>query len=186
MTTLFWLGCSRDEPRLRNKPNIEIIQDMMDQPFVKAQSEDRDSPGKAGTYLPPDHTAPRGFTPYPYRGDRTAAMANLKNPYRQDFSAELVELGGRYYAIHCAICHGSQGKGDGAVADKMILRPPTLHSQHLVGAEEPIDALFYHIIVDGQGMMRGYGAQIREEKQRWAVVNYIRHLQQQESNAEEN
>ena len=39
------------------------------------------------------------------------------------------------------------------------------------------DGHIFHIITDGQGLMGRYIHQMPSEKDRWAVVNYVRELQ---------
>jgi hypothetical protein len=41
------------------------------------------------------------------------------------------------------------------------------------------DGRIFHIITDGQGLMGSYASQIRNESDRWAIVNYVRTLQRQ-------
>lgn len=157
-----------------NKTNIELIQDMMDQPNVKAQDWDADRPGMGTGFLPPENTVPRGKVPYPYATDPIAAENNLKNPLSGDMSAEVLKLGKEYYEIYCMVCHGGAGAGDGTVAEKMALRPPSLLTDK---AKAYNDGRLYHIITAGQGVMGSYAAQITDEKKRWAIVNYVRSLQ---------
>lgn len=156
-----------------NKTNVELIQDMMDQVSHKAQ--DYDPVRKEGTNrLPPEGAVARGKEPYRYSGDPTGAEANLKNPLAGLPDDDWMNLGAEKYRIYCGVCHGTAGKGDGTVAEKMTLKPPTLLSQKL---RDYKDGRLYHIITDGQGVMGSYASQIPVSKERWAIVNYVRHLQ---------
>ena len=66
------------------------------------------------------------------------------------------------------------GKGDGPVASKMIVRPPTLLSDK---AKRLKDGQIFFIISKGQGLMGAYASQIPKHTDRWDVVNYVRQLQ---------
>lgn len=169
----FLVGCNAGP----NQTNIELIQDMMDQISIKAQDWDPDREDHSAMRVPPEGTIPQGYQPYPYKGNVMAASQNLRNPYSGEFSPELISMGRRNYDIYCAICHGADGGGKGPVAEKMILRPPSLLTAQ---AKSYSDGRLFHVIVDGQGVMGSYANQIREEEARWAVVNYIRTLQRSE------
>ena len=171
LSALFLLlaGCNAG----KNKTNIEVIPDMMDQESIKAQDWDPKRPGQVTMLTPPAGTVPRGFRPYKYTNP-VEAEQKLKNPYKNDFTPELISLGKKNYEIYCSVCHGSTGAGDGPVAEKMLVKPPALTSERVRGFK---GGRIFHIITVGQGVMGSYATQIREEKARWAVVNYIRNLQ---------
>jgi mono/diheme cytochrome c family protein len=154
------------------KPNVELIQDMMESPAVKAQEYDESSPDGIGMRVPAENTAPVGFKPYAFKGDVAGADKNI-NPMAGDFSETVLVKGQKLYFTNCAICHGDTGKGDGNVASLMMLKPPTLHSDKVKGWT---DGHLYHVITEGQGLMGPYAAHI-PQKYRWQVVNYIRFLQ---------
>jgi len=161
---------------LNKEPNVDLIQDMMESPAIKAQDFDTFDRTKAGSRVPPEHTVPVGYEPYPYHLDAAAAEKNLKNPLAGDMSPQVIELGRTKFEIYCAVCHGYEGKGDGPVSVKMALKPPPLvgSASKVVGFN---DARIYHIITDGQGVMASYAYQMPNAKDRWAIVNYVRTLQ---------
>lgn len=167
---LFLMACNAGP----NKTNIELVQDMMDQINVKAQDWDPDKADQATAMVPPENTIPRGKTPYKYAMDPLAAEANLKNPLDSDMSAETLKLGKENFEIYCMVCHGPAGHGDGPIAEKMALRPPSLVTDKVKNFK---DGRIFHIITAGQGVMGSYASQITTEKKRWAIVNYIRTLQ---------
>ncbi len=164
------LGCNAG----KNKTNIEVVQNMMDQISVKAQDWNKNNPEIPTGLVPPKGTVPVGFKPYPFTGDPIGAEQNLKNPLMGDFSPEVIDLGRERYEIYCKVCHGPAGNGDGLVAPAMILKPPSLNSDKVKAFK---DGRIFHIITDGQGVMGSYWSQIRSEKERWSVVNYVRSLQ---------
>lgn len=158
-----------------NKPNVELMQDMMDSPAIKAQEFDAGSPAHRGMRVPPEHTVPVGFKSYRFATDYVGATNNV-NPLAGDFSSEVLVTGQKYYDIHCAVCHGETGDGKSLVAEKMALKPPTLHSEKVKIWK---DGQIYHVIQMGQGVMGPYASHIPKEEWRWAVVQYIRHLQKE-------
>lgn len=157
-----------------NEPNVEIIQGMMESPANKPQEYDdyfKDRPSAAR--VPPENTIPVGFKPYKWGSNFDLASKENKNPLAGEFSESVLKVGQNYYEVHCGVCHGMQGKGDGPVAAKMPLKPPTLLSDKIKGWT---DGGIYHVITKGQGTMGPYAAHI-PQKYRWQVVNYIRQLQ---------
>lgn len=165
----FLVGCNGG----KNSPNIELIQDMMEQKNLKSQDYDQFRK-EASNRVPPEGTVPRGFTPYPYAGDALTAEAKLVNPLADaKFEASLT-VGKAKYNIYCSVCHGVTGQGDGNVAQYLALRPPPLVSDKVKAFK---DGRIFHIITDGQGVMSTYATQIQKPEDRWAIVNYIRTLQ---------
>jgi mono/diheme cytochrome c family protein len=169
-TILFFTSCSDT-----SKPNIEVIQDMMESPALKPQEYDKGGPNDGAMRIPPEGTQPVGFVPYKYGTDFTASAAN-KNPMAGDFSEEVLKTGIKYYTIHCSICHGAHGEGgmtNNSIGEKMALKPPALNSDKIIGWT---DGQIYHVVTIGQGVMGPYASHI-PQKYRWQVVNYVRHLQ---------
>ena len=157
-----------------SQPNIELIQDMMVSPALKAQAYYDGGPNNGAMRLPPDNTQPQGFEPYKYSTDVTAAAGN-KNPMAGDFSEETLKTGAKFYTVQCALCHGQQGEGGEKIslAATMPLKPPPMTSDKIKGWT---DGQIYHVITMGQGLMGPYASHI-PQKYRWQVVNYIRTLQ---------
>ena len=165
LSCLFLAACGAG----KDKTNVELIQDMMNQKSIKSQEE---------VMLPPENTVPQGYKPYPYKvGEFEKASKGLKNPFYNVRLADILLRGKKNYDFHCAVCHGEKGRGDGPVAGQMIVRPPTLLSKKV---RDFTDGRLFHIITKGQGLMGAYIQQIPESKDRWALVNYIRNLQRLE------
>src|SRR5262245_50370214 len=118
------IGCGAG----KNKTNVELITDMMDQINVKAQDWDPDRADNRANFVPPENTVPRGFSPYRYSGKPLEAEAQLENPIGKDFSPQVIELGKAKFDIYCAVCHGAGAAGDGPVAVKLLVKPPPLIS----------------------------------------------------------
>lgn len=163
---LMLTACTKD------KPNVELVQNMMQTPAIKAQEGDSEMPNGRAMRLPPKDTVARGNPEYRYYNDEKAAIKNLKNPYTSNVEVTLEE-GKKKYDIYCGICHGVGGKGDGNIAPKMLLAPPTLVGDKIKSWN---DQQIFHIITNGRGMMGSYAAQIKPDD-RWKIINYVRKLQ---------
>ncbi|MBC7419461.1 MAG: cytochrome c [Bdellovibrio sp.] len=159
-----------------SKPNIELIQDMMESPAIKPQEYDESSPNHSGMRVPPEGTQPIGFTPYRYAKDFAGAAGN-KNPMSGDFSEDNLKVGLKFYVTNCALCHGEHGQGGEKllIGEKMAVKPPSLLSAKIQGWK---DGEIYHVITMGQGVMGPYASHI-PQAYRWQVVNYIRTLQKE-------
>lgn len=88
---------------------------------------------------------------------------------------EILERGRERYNIHCNVCHGRTGDGEGVIMreDYGYTPAPTFHSSRL--REEP-DGYMYDVVTNGVRSMPGYGHQIAVAD-RWAIVAYMRALQ---------
>ncbi|MGE0556070.1 MAG: cytochrome c [Gemmatimonadales bacterium] len=99
----------------------------------------------------------------------SAAAANLVNPLAP---SEMVARGDTLYGYFCAVCHGGLGAGDGPVGRRVgalsLLTPK---------ARALTDGYLYSLIRYGRGVMPVYGDKIYDQRDRWAVVNYVRALQ---------
>ena len=158
-----------------NKTNIELIPNMFDQISLKAQDWDPNSDGKGSQRTPPANTVPRGKT-YPKHMGSIGEVDKLTNPLAGDFSPEIVELGKYKYEVYCGMCHGAKGDGKGDVGLKMLVPPRNFLEERV---RDLSDGRYYWAIVKGFGTMGHYANQVRTEKERWAVVNYMRILQKQ-------
>lgn len=155
-----------------DKPNIELIQDFMESPALKAQEADETAPNGIGNRVPPSNTVPVGFKPYAHKGD-LAGADKMINPFADSTDSAVVMKGQKVYETHCMVCHGQKGKGDGPVSVKMALKPPSVLSDKVKGWT---DGHIYHVITEGQGLMNPYAAHVPQDV-RWQLVNYIRFLQ---------
>ena len=173
-----------------NKPNVELIQDMLEQPALKAQDFHPQNREKSSMLLPPEGSWPMNRKPYPYRGKGppVAGSSGFWTPNRvleadrkfkktcnDPWDAEFQQLGRTKYNHFCLVCHGATGAGDGPVAHKFQgVKPPSLLEKEV---QDHSDAHIFHIITDGQGIMSSYMNQMPKEKDRCAVVKYVRSLQ---------
>ena len=91
---------------------------------------------------------------------------------------QLVERGRGRYEIFCAACHGKTGEGDGPVAGTLDYRfpPPLPFSADEVRARPA--GFYFDVITNGYREMGRYSHQVGA-RDRWAIIAYIRELQQQ-------
>lgn len=129
---------------------------------------------------PPDGTIPRGAVLGSALADGRAPSGAqvVEVPYA--ITPELLAVGRSRFQIFCAVCHGAGGYGGSIVASNMVdRRPPSLRTPAL--ARQPVGFL-YGVIRNGFGWMPPYAAEL-SVPERWAVVTYLRRLQQNPSAA---
>ncbi len=95
--------------------------------------------------------------------------------------------GAELYSIHCQMCHGEDGQGNGTIAAFLVKKKPANLTSELVqsksdgslfltisnGIFNPNNSLFPDIQFSGQMPPLNENLTVRE---RWDVVNYIRTL----------
>jgi mono/diheme cytochrome c family protein len=139
--------------------------------LVRATFNQQDAPGDAGA-------GPSG-------ADQDQDTPWLtENPL--PISLALMERGRMQFEIYCATCHGNDGRGNGLVnrrAQRILatawVQPSSLHQDTLDQDVYP-DGKLFSVISNGIRKMGGYGAQIGV-RDRWAVVAYVRALQQSQN-----
>ena len=151
------------------EPHRELnFLDMADQPKGKAQRGDLLG---GADFMPPEGAIPQGFTPYPYVGHPELAEQTLTNPLDAADPA-VVKRGELMYSRYCVPCHDAKASGNGLVVQKGFPPPPSLQTQRV---RDFRDGRIFHIITTGQNIMPSYAAQVRE-RDRWAIVHYLRQL----------
>ncbi len=93
--------------------------------------------------------------------------------YPFEITVEDLERGQEMYNIHCSVCHGLSGHGNGMVVQRGYKWAPSYHRDVLRNAPP---GYFYNVIVNGYGQMMSYGHQIPVED-RWRIIAYIKTLQ---------
>ena len=141
--------------------------DMQDQPSTKAQEEAIES---LPTSVPVD-----AEESYPVPEDtielvraRLSAGRVLVNPTAK--SPESLARGREMYELHCQVCHGEQGRGNGPVGQKFVPQPMELNLDYV--QLQPDGQLFY-TISHGSIAMPGYRQSMTVED-RWHLVNFIK------------
>lgn len=125
--------------------------------------------------LPVPGTIIRGAMPLHYAAtpaDALRAGRELVSPVSHDKKA--LARGAVVFANYCETCHGPQGKGDGRVAQRGFPMPASLLAPR---ALQMADGQMFHVVTYGQNNMPSYAAQI-DRSDRWAVIEYVRSLQQ--------
>ncbi len=87
----------------------------------------------------------------------------------------LIERGEDRYDVYCTVCHGRAGDGQGVIGRGdygWVI--PGYHTERLRQIE---DGYIYDVIANGIRTMPGYAQQI-PVADRWAIVAYVRALQQ--------
>jgi len=176
LTMLVSLVISLTACSSKEQPNIELIQDMMQSPSVRAQEYDDFFPDHAGgARVPPANTVPVGFKAYRAGFNPEMAKAD-RNPMAGQMTDEVLLTGQKYYDTNCMVCHGQKGDGKGPVGLMMPNHPPALTTDKVKGWA---DGQIFQVITVGQGTMGPYASHIPQQY-RWQVVNYIRYLQKTE------
>ena len=143
--------------------------DMQDQPSLKPQdslvSVNRSSVPVAGKdrYPPPADSIELVQA-------RLEAGRTLVNPIAK--SPESLARGRQMYELHCLVCHGEQGRGDGPVGRKFVPQPMELNLDYV--QLQPDGQLFY-TISHGSIAMPFYRQAILPED-RWHLVNFIKEV----------
>jgi mono/diheme cytochrome c family protein len=77
------------------------------------------------------------------------------------------------YGLHCQLCHGPQGHGDGPLARYFDRTPPNLAGPQITAE---FDGSVYLTIVQGFGQMPPLAENLTP-RERWDVINYVRTLE---------
>jgi len=160
-----------------SKAQIQIIQDMDNQPKLKPQSVSTFyADGRAARTPVPGTVSQDAFSEDEYAS--TGKMGDWWGdgiPIRID--REKMERGRERFNINCAVCHGPTGSGNGITTEYGLVGVANFNTDRI---RQMSDGQIFYTITNGKGLMKGYGAQIAPED-RWAVVAYLRALQRAEN-----
>jgi mono/diheme cytochrome c family protein len=134
---------------------IPFLTDMSDQPGVGYEEGPR--------RLPPEGAVP-------FQGLSVVPEEFPVNPVPLDETS--IQRGEILYSLHCQLCHGAQGYGDGALAHYFDRTP-----QNLTGPQTTaeFDGSVYLTIVQGFGQMPSLAENLTP-RESWDIVNYVRTL----------
>ena len=82
-------------------------------------------------------------------------------------------VGKSLYVVHCKSCHGKTGMGDGTKSKSLKTAIPDFTSSEV---QSQTDGELYYKTIFGRDEMHAYEKKIRDEEDRWLLVNYIRKL----------
>ena len=184
-------GCRGETSKL---PPIHIVPNMDFQEKLKAQSESGFEGWKdrRGMRLPVRGTIARhtlgAFDPDPevaklHTHKNADGSFVTKNPVPK--TLEVLERGRERFEIHCAVCHGLNGRGLGIVGRKFVIKPPNLvqaasDDDERVRQKPEIaaypDGQIFDIITNGFSTMQPYRFQVSVED-RWKIIHYLRAVQ---------
>ncbi len=92
------------------------------------------------------------------------------NPVPPDETS--LKRGAILYGIHCQVCHGAQGKGDGPLSSYFDRTPQNLTTTQITSE---FDGSVYLTILQGFGQMLSLAENLTVHE-RWDVINYVRTL----------
>lgn len=181
------------------RPPIEIFSDMVRQPKIKAQvSSGFFADGRAarvpvpGTvplgYAVPAHNASPDFS-----GPYDSILFSSGTSYFEtgkigdfwgtgmpvDVTEKFLSRGRERFSIHCAVCHGATGAGNGIASKFGLLTVASLQQPRL---REMADGEIFNTLSNGKNTMLGYGDRI-QLPDRWAIIAYLRALQKSQGGA---
>jgi len=92
------------------------------------------------------------------------------------FSAAAIARGAALFPLHCAACHGEEGRGDGPLAARLSIPPADLTAPHLWDHAE--GELYWWIARGmrdpvGGPAMPGFGSVLAEDDI-WALIDFVR------------
>ncbi len=139
---------------------IDFVSFMEDQPSIGYQEPPRRLPGEEA--VPVSRPA---YLDVP---------VGMVNPVPADEVS--LQRGEILFSVHCSLCHGRQGRGDGPVVEHWqadARRPANLTAERF---NEYPDSLMYEVVTQGIGGMPALRENM-DERQTWDVINFARSLQ---------
>ncbi len=139
---------------------IQFPTDMAENPTAGYQEGPR--------LLPPEGAVP-------VQGQPIVVGSVPENPVMADEVS--LQRGQILYSIHCAVCHGDSGVGDGPMVafyeEYEAELPPDLTGSNIANQ---FDGVIFRMITQGTGTMPPL-AESLTLRERWDVVNYVRTLE---------
>jgi mono/diheme cytochrome c family protein len=173
------------------EPHLHIFPDMDFQPKYKSDqpmdlfADGRENRGElTGTIARGSLNADDMF----YRGlERSDAGAQWTTgfPKQLEINEPLMKRGKNRFEIYCTPCHGYDGRGTGAVPQRVAATGGVWLARNLVDASNPVaihmpNGQLFNTISNGYNTMMGYAAQL-SHADRWAIVLYVRALQRSQN-----
>lgn len=166
LATLGLGGCTEIE---RAMASLDVLNFMHEAPFFDPYEAPREAPPLSIPLVSPGEKWEPAV-------ERTEAALRawgdtLTNPLAMD--ERTLSAGARTYQTYCAVCHGVSGEGNGPLVGEGKM--PFATNLLLPTTQARSDGYIYALMRVGRGLMPSY--QRVRPSERWAVVNYIRYLQ---------
>ncbi|MDR3682695.1 MAG: DUF3341 domain-containing protein [Geothrix sp.] len=158
-------------------PLLAPMRYMEDQPRLNAQKPSAFFKDGHGMQRPVAGTVARGYLPTA-TGTQDEA-ASLVNPLPR--TPEVFALGRKVFTTRCEVCHGALGNGVGSLTAAYGGKPANLQAQQF---RDYPDGKIYWAIVNGKNAMPSHAPYLTE-RERWAVVHYVRALQRAQNAKDE-
>ena len=136
--------------------SVPFPTDMAVQPSVGYQAGPRLLPAKDAVPIQGLSVDPDGVPANPVPADATS-----------------LQRGKILYSIHCQLCHGDQGYGDGPLAHYFTNPPPRNLTDPAITSQA--DGLLYLTIIQGFGQMPALVENVTP-REAWDIVNFMRSL----------
>ncbi|MEP1095580.1 MAG: cytochrome c [Cyclobacteriaceae bacterium] len=101
-----------------------------------------------------------------------AKYKDMENKYAGE---DIDDIGRDLYMKHCKSCHGKEGYGDGTKANELETEMRDLTIEEVQSQTD--GELFYKSII-GRDEMPNFEKKIRDDEDRWMVINYIRSMEE--------
>jgi mono/diheme cytochrome c family protein len=163
-------ACTRVEEVLSSIPALNFMR-------VSPALDPYEAPRPAPPGSVPVHSPAERWEP-PVERTEVALRAwgdTLSNPL--PMSEAVLARGREVYDVFCTVCHGPTGHGDGPIVGPGLF--PFALDLTLPQTVDRTDGYLYAVTRVGRGLMPAY--QRIPPSDRWAVVNYMRYLQQAEA-----
>jgi mono/diheme cytochrome c family protein len=160
-------GCTRFEDLMASVPALNF---MRSSPAMDPWEAPRPAPVGSVPYRTPAERWEPVFQPT--EAALRAWGDTLTNPL--PMSEVVLDRGLAVYDTYCSVCHGPEGLGDGPIVGPGLF--PFALDLTLPQTVDRTDGYLYAVTRLGRGLMPAYRR--IPPSDRWAVVNYMRHLQQ--------
>lgn len=138
---------------------IPVPTDMSDSPAIGYQEGPRRAPPADAVPIQGPGVIPQEFPTNPVPADEIS-----------------LQRGRILYDLHCELCHGASGQGDGPLAAYFDRTPGNLVAGR---AADEFDGSVYLAIIQGFGEMPSLAENLTF-RERWDVINYVRTLPEPE------
>jgi mono/diheme cytochrome c family protein len=162
-------------------PPIHLIGDMDWQAHRRPQSESPIFADKRASRPVDKRSVSRGHLKADdgvYRGVDAKGAPVKRVPF--EVTEDTLARGKERFNIYCAPCHDATGSGNGTVSQRSGGAFAAITHLYADRLKEAPDGEIFQTITYGKGRMPGYASQIPEED-RWAIVTWVRVLQQSQS-----